>query len=276
MITSTALCEAPAVAARDARSPERETCGTSDTIRKTSGGRERPPLRFVGAKSGCGVWQTIISEMPPHSLYVEAFAGTGAVLLRKRPAQTNIAIDSDAQTCAALKATLATAGASAIVICDDALTWLERNRRDFNQRTVVYCDPPYLQSTRKRPERYYAREARQEWKHETLLTVLARLAAGGVNVMLSGYRSELYDRELATWRRVDYRAATRGGPVTECLWCSFEAPSRLHDYRFLGRNFRERERIKRKKARWLGKLGRVTPIEAAAILAALDEWRAAE
>jgi hypothetical protein len=92
-------------------------------------------------------------------------------------------------------------------------------------------------------------------------------------VLISGYRSELYDRMLPHWRRVDYRTGTRGGGVTESLWCNFDAPAQLHDYRFLGTDFRERERLKRKKARWLAKLRRMTPVEAAAVLAAIDEWR---
>lgn len=33
---------------------------------------------YPGGKSGAGVYQTIINQMPPHQLYVEPFAG-GAV-----------------------------------------------------------------------------------------------------------------------------------------------------------------------------------------------------
>ena len=62
-------------------------------------------------------------------------------------------------------------------------------------------------------------------------------------------------------------------PRRDGLWCNFDPPAQLHDYRFLGTNFRQRERLKRKKARWLAKLQRMTPLEAAAVLAAIDEWR---
>ena len=33
--------------------------------------------------------------------------------------------------------------------------------------------------------------------------------------------------------------------MTEYLWCNYPAPMALHDYRYLGKDFRERERIKR-------------------------------
>ena len=43
---------------------------------------------------------------------------------------------------------------------------------------------------------------------------------------------------------------TRGGLVEEYVWCNFPEPQVLHDPRFAGQNFRERERIKRKRDRW--------------------------
>src|SRR5438128_6058115 len=66
-------------------------------------GGDRRSGKFVGSKGGAGVWQRIISEMPPHDFYVEAFAGTGQVLLHKRPARASIAIDGDAPVCARLR-----------------------------------------------------------------------------------------------------------------------------------------------------------------------------
>jgi len=131
-----------------------------------------------------------------------------------------------------------------------------------------------LASTLRDPGRhYYGHGFGAEWLHGELLAVLSRLSTQNVRVLISGYRSRLYDEMLGHWRRVDYRTATRCGAVTESLWCNFDAPAQLHDYRFLGTNFRQRERLKRKKARWLAKLRRMTPVEAAAVLAAIDEWR---
>ena len=66
--------------------------------------------------------------MPPHDLYVEAFAGTGQVLLKKRPARASIAIESDAAVCEALRWSVAKAGhAGVTVICAEALAWLEKH-----------------------------------------------------------------------------------------------------------------------------------------------------
>src|SRR5947207_1208917 len=50
---------------------------------------------FVGSKGGAGVAEQIISQMPPHTVYIEPFVGTGAVLRKKRAAPVSIAIDRD-------------------------------------------------------------------------------------------------------------------------------------------------------------------------------------
>ena len=86
-------------------------------------------------------------------------------------------------------------------------------------------------------------------------------------VIVSGYWSELYATELAGWHTTTFRAMTRGGkPRTEWLWYNFEPPAELHDYRYLGSGFRERERIKRKKKRWVSRLERMPELERQALL----------
>ncbi len=52
-------------------------------------------MAYSGGKGQAGTYQKIINQMPPHKTYVEAFAGGASVLLWKRPAETNFAIDLD-------------------------------------------------------------------------------------------------------------------------------------------------------------------------------------
>jgi len=54
-----------------------------------------PFPNYPGAKSQMGVAERIISQMPPHRVYVEAFLGGGSVMRKKRPAKLNIGIDKD-------------------------------------------------------------------------------------------------------------------------------------------------------------------------------------
>jgi site-specific DNA-adenine methylase len=53
-------------------------------------------LRIPGAKSAMGAAEQIISMMPTHRMYLEGFGGTGAVMLKKRPAAINQIIEKDA------------------------------------------------------------------------------------------------------------------------------------------------------------------------------------
>jgi hypothetical protein len=50
---------------------------------------------IVGSKGGAGVAQRIISLMPSHELYIEAFAGLAAVGRLKRPADCDIFVERE-------------------------------------------------------------------------------------------------------------------------------------------------------------------------------------
>ncbi|HXJ73601.1 MAG TPA: hypothetical protein VNM37_12130, partial [Candidatus Dormibacteraeota bacterium] len=50
-------------------------------------------MSYPGGKNGAGVYQRIISMMPPHQVYIEPFLGGGAIARLKRPAPVNIAMD---------------------------------------------------------------------------------------------------------------------------------------------------------------------------------------
>jgi hypothetical protein len=64
---------------------------------------------------------------------------------------------------------------------------------------------------------------------------------------------------------------TRGGPHTEYLWCNYSVPTALHDYRYLEKDFRERERIKRMTTRWVKRLQAMPILQRQALLAALAQ-----
>jgi DNA adenine methylase len=216
-------------------------------------------VSYPGGKGASGVVQTIINQQPPHETYIEAFLGGGAVMLAKRPARVNIGIDLDASTIASFKG----AGSSVELLCCDAKRYLDDRwgRKEFNGTELVYCDPPYLMSTRRNWSKMYRCEM-DDLGHARLLQVIRGLPC---MVQISGYESPMYSAHLAGWRVVKYQAATRHGVRTECLWMNYPEPNVLHDYRFLGKDYRQRERIKRKAMRWVSRLNSLPRLERLAI-----------
>ncbi|MGL0788771.1 DNA adenine methylase [Xanthomonas translucens] len=224
-------------------------------------------MRYPGGKGGAGVYQTIINNIPPHDTYIETHLGGGNILERKRPAGRSIGIDIDREVIQVWQQ-LDVDGLE--LHCGDAVSWLEGHA--FTGREFVYVDPPYVMDSRRGGKLY--RHEYDDADHVRLLDVLAGLPCA---VMVSGYDSPIYDSSpLATWRTIEFNAMTRGGLAIERLWMNYAEPDALHDLRYLGSNFRERERIKRKKARWQAKLAKLDPLERAAIMECLRELEAAE
>lgn len=225
-------------------------------------------MTYPGGKNGAGAYQRIINHMPPHSTYIEAFLGSGAVLRNKRPADRNIGMDRRSKAID-LCMELAVGSTSHLSLYeDDALemlpvveTLLDNTRLIDRPDTLIYADPPYVMGTRKGGDLYEFEMTDAD--HIRLLDILT---AARCMVMISGYRSPLYDDRLLGFHRIDYMAQTRQGMVPESLWLNFPPPVALHDYSHLGGNYRQRERIKRKKARWAAKIEKMDRQERLAIM----------
>lgn len=253
-------------------------------------------MAYPGSKTAAGVVQQIVSQFPPHRVYIEPFVGTGAVLFAKLPADRSVVIDLDPVSVAGVVARAAFSGfhacerslldlavalPAAAVACVGAVAGSPRDLvgvvtcgiRALEAWSpagdeLLYCDPPYLVSARGgRRRRYYANELRSVGEHERLLSVLRKLSCA---VAISGYRCEVYDSLLSSWRRVDYMTSTRGGPIVESLWCNYPPPAVLHDARYFGGDRRRRQDFHRMIKRWQKKFFSLDSVRRAALLATLQ------
>lgn len=151
----------------------------------------------------------------------------------------------------------------------DATLWLTARLPQFQGNEFVYVDPPYLADTRSAGRAYYAYEMLDTPAHERLLRQLVKLPCP---VMVSHYHHPLYMDFLGAWHWRTFRAYDRAGnEKTEYVWMNYPEPKALHDYRFLGEDYRERERVKRKKARWVRMWREMPRLERLAILSAIQE-----
>ena len=101
-----------------------------------------------------------------------------------------------------------------------------------------------------------------------LFELLALLKAVPGPVILSGYPSALYDEQLADWRTLEVQVMNQAGVRTEKLWLNF-TPDRLHWARYAGKNFTDRQRIKRKAESWASRYQAMPRAERLAVLAGL-------
>jgi len=207
-------------------------------------------------------YRRIINLMPPHEVYIETHLGGGAVMRHKRPARRNIGIEIDPEVIGKWSAMK---GIEVELIRGDGIDYLRSYK--FTGKELVYCDPPYLRHTRKKYYPLYKYEYSAE-KHRELLEVIKSLPC---MVMISGYESSLYMEHLKSWRSHNYQATTHNGMAVEWLWMNYPPPLELHDYRYLGDNSKERERIKLKTARWVSGLKKMPTLERNALLSAINE-----
>ena len=211
---------------------------------------------YFGSKATSGLCQSIIALMPPHDTYIETHLGGGAIMKRKPPALHNIGIDRDARALARFR-------------CEYPIEKIHGCAHQFLTaypfagRELVYSDPPYLQHTRSSGRRY--RFDYEEQDHIALLTLLKRLPC---SVILSGYPSALYDEQLGDWHQLELQVMNQAGVRTEKLWCNF-TPDRLFWARYAGKNFTDRQRIKRKAESWARRYQAMPRAERLAVLAGL-------
>lgn len=211
---------------------------------------------YFGSKATSGLCQPIIGMMPPHDTYIETHLGGGAIMKRKPAALKNIGIDIAPRPLADFKC-----GYDVELINGCAHEFLAQY--DYRGGELIYSDPPYLTHTRTSKRRY-----RYDYEQEDHVELLRLLKTLPCNVILSGYPSALYDDLLKGWRSVELQVMNHSGVRTEKLWYNFTI-DRVHWISHAGKNFTDRQRIKRKAERW-GKKFRVMPhSERLAIWAAL-------
>jgi DNA adenine methylase len=103
---------------------------------------------------------------------------------------------------------------------------LDLIRRYTTPETLLYADPPYVR------QRTVNGRRRSLYRHEMTdddhAALLEALKAHPGPVLLSGYRSELYDAALPHWRRVDRETKAQGGRArVESLWLNPICEGRL-------------------------------------------------
>ena len=212
-------------------------------------------MHYPGGKAK--TFHHVVNLIPPHRVYIEPFLGLGSVMKAKKRAETEFGIDLDKR--ALEMSNLKDSGVH--LVQDDGIGFL--HNFPFEGHEVVYCDPPYYPEMRKRDRVYKYDLCHHD--HIRLLDLVTQLNA---RIIVSGYDNDIYRQYLKDWRIYTYSSKAHDGLREEFLWYNFPSTSELHDYRYLGSNFRERQTIQRRLKRIKHRLGKLTAQERSLLL----EW----
>jgi len=232
-----------------------------------------PKRTYFGGKGGAGVVHNIINQLPQHDVFISGFLGQCAVMRYKSPAYTNIGIDIDLQVVADWQHAVQSPewGSNSLEIIQGnflALLWSLTSGMLTDKDALLYLDPPYLHETRFGHNRY--KYEMQPGDHEQLL---ARVCDTSCMVAISCYDNPVYQRYLEGWRKIHFNAQTRGGVRVETLYMNYDEPKPwdLHDTRFIGKDFRCREKAKRRVDTIIRKINRLSPEERAILDRKMNE-----
>lgn len=226
---------------------------------------------YDGGKSGNGTYQTLINHVPPHKEFYSLFLGNCGLTRHIKLPDVVLLNDIDPAICRAWDNSntkglhIWNCTALSILKMLQGGYIFDRYERTpesgFKMETYdpadrfVYLDPPYKMDTRKSQLPLYKFEMIDN-DHMELLTQVT--AMSDHKIMISHYPCELYDKMLHDWVKVDFRSMTRNGMAWERIYMNYKLePGVLHDYRYLGGDFREREKNNRIKKNFVKKLKRL-------------------
>tara|TARA_R110000744_G_scaffold225246_4_gene343675 strand:- start:706 stop:1449 length:744 start_codon:yes stop_codon:yes gene_type:complete len=221
---------------------------------------------YFGGKGGDGTYQKIINLIPPHKTFIVPFTGHCGITRNILPSEHIFLNDYDYKVFEAwLDYTISD---STNVSFKNRLSLSNQHFEVFfkfleyesfydHYDTVIYCDPPYRHSDRKSDHTYNVEMTEEE--HITLLGTIK--AFQNSNVLISTYDNELYKEMLNGWNKISFTSQTRRGKATETVYYNYEPPEKLHDYSYIGNNYKKREQYKLKRFRLIDKFERMTPLE---------------
>ena len=222
----------------------------------------KPFSSYNGGKAGNGTYQNIINHIPKCNVFIDAMVGNGGILFNLKLPGLTVINDIDSGV---IEKYDIQHFENIIIENFDYRSIIAKYDCDRSYNIFFYFDPPYLKSSRKSQKDLY----RYEWNESQHIEFLSLTNTVKSNCMISHYPCELYDNYLKGWKTFDFQSTTRNGTATERIYMNYEKPTILQDFRYLGKDYIDRQRIKRKVQRFIKKLETLPDDERTAILTAV-------
>lgn len=191
---------------------------------------------YFGGKGSSGTAQRIINHIRPQDTLIIPYAGNCAVTRAIQWPGRVLLNDLDPAVLDAWRA--AGLGPCLEVYNIPAIDFITQAIQSPRVgRVVIYCDPPYPLASRKSPQLRYRFEM-TDAQHAGFLDAVRWLR---VDCLVSTYPTDQYTQQLSHWNRTEFQSQTRHGAATEWLFYNYPRPEVLHDARFSGEDYRQRE-----------------------------------
>lgn len=198
---------------------------------------------YFGGKEASGVYQKIINHIRPHRVFAEPFGGNYAISrMINNNADVKAINDLDPGVYSRYPEStgkIRFRNKDYRGFCDDILavygTW----------PCVFYFDPPYPLESIKSSRAVYP-FTMSDNEHDEFLKYAISIK-GKADVLISTFPNEMYKAGLTDWHLVEYDGWSHKGKTTEWLFLNYDPAeiTELHDARYYGRDFKERQRIAR-------------------------------
>lgn len=230
---------------------------------------------YFGGKNSPGTYQTIINHIPPHDVFFSLFLGNCAITRNIKPAAFSLLNDLDSDVIEAWKGLelpcwykLMNLDAIDVLKRLPAFLPLQSSNSGLPSNVFIYLDPPYRKEVRKGKADVYKHQMTDS-QHSALLSQV--IAMPDRNIMISHYPDTMYDEVLKGWNQHTFLSTIRNGMAWERIYFNYNLTEELHDYSYIGNDFREREANNRIKKNFVKKLKRLPPQLRNSILQDLKE-----
>jgi len=196
---------------------------------------------YTGHKGIAGVLQTIINEVPRHNAYYELFAGSGIIGITLPACTVKNFNDLDCRVHGAYSH----ARADTINITNKPATDILQslNCRAGTTDTFIFCDPPYLHSTRHSDKLY-----KHEMSDTDHIKFLSAVKSSPHRIAIIHPVCKLYEDALQSWRSVQLKIRYNTKTSIEKLYMNYPTQE-LQTYKFWGSDCWKRQAKKRRAIR---------------------------
>lgn len=237
--------------------------------------------KYTGHKNIEGLYQKIINQIPAFSRFIELFAGSAQITrLINFDFKPVILIDIDSKQTQLLQQEWDNdffrdkrqLPHPVEIINFDAIQYLKNINNDVNYKRCgkgdfYFIDNPYHHSTRPNNKEIYT----HEMTHEQHVQFLQECLQLNCMCLIIHPVCDLYDTMLKDWHKVYVKVRYHRKTSIECLYMNYPEPTNLQDYRYIGKNCWDRQRITKRKKAYLDKFKKMPVLERKAILKELNE-----